>query len=527
MTSIVSYLISDTGFTLNLHNEIGEIFTDSVVDYYTSQFIDGAGEQLLQLIRDGKAQQIFDYVHQTLVKEFAKFDKIAHIYADQAKLTSDDKLKKALEAASKKASDIAAKISILDNSPGEALRVFEKESAPENAWTKLKNEVNAFNEYTLNAFLDDAPVYVDLALNFVPEVKFLGKVAVGIAMQDIKAILNAYGPTFKILLENQFQIRSGIKILENQGAYTVTRIGDTLIIGAEEGTAADFIIDEKTASPAWPAVNVLAVGNNEKNNIDLQGLLSTDTITVIAGGGEDKVNVVTTGVGTTLGTARVWGDDGKDELHVIADIIEVHGGEEDDQIYVKSPLAAFTGDMKLFGDAGNDTFHPEYGLNGIIDGGSGTDVVDYSDDTSAFGIHSYPNSPVAIDFNAKDSEGKATGAIEVDFAKFGSSGAGKQDLFDIEKIVFKSTDDTLKIESDGNLTAKNIIVDLAGGENTVDFTDVTQGVKSLDQNHFVNVQHYILSKLDDQLLVGKEGAPGVIDIDAGAGNDYVIVQELR
>ena len=179
-------------------------------------------------------------------------------------------------------------------------------------------------------------------------------------------------------------------------------------------------------------------GNDTLSNIqNLIGGSGNDRLT-----GDTGDNVLKGGAGDdTLeggaGNDTLYGNDGNDKLY---------GGAGDDILYGGG------GNNTFFGGAGNDTFHGS---------GNGTDTVDYGG--------SGPGRTIEFT-SATQATAKASLGTETDT------------LNDIDNINGSNSDDTFKLGK----AFKNLTIDGAGGNDTVDYSDAAAAGISVSRRKLAN-----------------------------------------
>jgi hypothetical protein len=161
-------------------------------------------------------------------------------------------------------------------------------------------------------------------------------------------------------------------------------------------------------------------------------------------------------------------------------------------------------------------------LNVIVDGGDGKDTLVFT------------GSNVTLQFDDKGHWGwRGVASYSDGISAFlgyppetGTSGLKVHDVYNVEKYVLTDYQDKLL----GNdlffsaLSGKGVTIDLAAGEDVVDFTTMSHGISDLDQTQILNGEHFYLSKFDDNINLSKDETKTLIDIYAGAGNDSITVQ---
>lgn len=232
-------------------------------------------------------------------------------------------------------------------------------------------------------------------------------------------------------------------------------------------------------------------------NEDLLSPATVKSTTYFANIDTDNVGVVLVG-GTGIDT--IGGGKGNDRFY---------GGNGDDYFYGAPAGTMFSlfHQFNVSGE-GDDIIHGgDVGASWKYDG---IDTVDYSGASSA----------VQVQITNVGEAENGSPPIVVS----GGSDIGTDYLYSIEHFLLTTLNDTVKFKGTGDLTFSNLQIDMAAGENTVDYTGITQGLNSVDGSHILNAQHYILSKFDDKLVVNKDEAKSIIDIDGGAGNDSITIE---
>jgi hypothetical protein len=132
--------------------------------------------QVISLAADlvilAKQQQYLNatnYLQDLLLAEKIKFDAVALTYKTQAETLAGSPEQEVLRIASQKCTKIANALDNLANNPAAIAEFWLKpQFRTTTEWKDLKDEVDAFNEMTLGAFLSGASAVLGLALMTIP-----------------------------------------------------------------------------------------------------------------------------------------------------------------------------------------------------------------------------------------------------------------------------------------------------------------------------------------------------------------------
>jgi Ca2+-binding RTX toxin-like protein len=230
-------------------------------------------------------------------------------------------------------------------------------------------------------------------------------------------------------------------------------------------------------------------------------------------------------------------------------IKRIIAGSGNDTFLISGPQS-----MELYGGAGDDrfVFSAEGRLNGLIDGGSGQDALDYSGDLSTLltvRVFILTGAGSCDGFNGTEGETLAGGFANIDLIVGGlgldalhgcnidsefniyadrveySSGSRTLITTLLENLVGGHRNDSFIFHGSAELPGEQNSIDGQGGEDTLDYSNyagsvavyLLSGVATGVQNGVAGIENIIGSPLSDIL----SGDDGVNSIDGGAGDDEI------
>ena len=391
----------------------------------------------------------------------------------------------------------------------------------------------------------------------------------GVTGQERTVVLGADGP----LAANGFEFRvewgdGTYDTLNGLSGISASHVYDVAASYTVTVTATDS--DGQTGNPATAVLNIHEV--EQQGDVLAIGGTSADDIITVAAGSTSGTVVTPQGTFTTnqvlvyghkgSDLVVVQGTAGNDTFGIDSDSVDVNGVVVQGDAVDKWTADGLAGDdtftavantlpANLLGNNGNDRFRIAAAavLNGRVDGGAGTDTLDFAifqspatvdlQNQTATAIAGFAGIEGFVGSNLVDTLIAANGANTWTATGYDSGTVNAVQFQSFENWTGGSGDDTIKLASVGGLYG---VLDGAGGVNTLDYSafttpvavDLSAGSATTVNGSVANIDNVfggagadmLVGDAGDNILLGNagddvlDGGPGGNDVlVGGAGSD--------